>query len=340
MAVNNISGLSETARVYQKDLKMLPYAVMAQVLGLHGINLFPGIQNKHTITEYQRKSGIAKPYATGLTVINSDLGKAAERTLEVQKAYASVKDNINNYKTISVGPGDLLGSNQSKKHPWEMVMLTTIVKTFGEDILDAIFPGERDIADQSPLGMFDGYDTLIDAFVAATEISAGNGNLVTTGSLAAPATETDYDAFEHLLEFWQAAHPALRSAETLLLVPYSISDHYNAAYFNKFRNKPTVDDYNRIYLEGTGGKCKIVPSNVMGTGNRILLTVPGNMDFGMNTLGDEDFVQVRTPYEDPNEIQFWIQGDYGTRIRSIHRKMFQVSDGTATANALSGDYVS
>ncbi len=340
MATNDISTLSESAKVYQKDLKMLPYAVMAQVLGIHGITLFPGVQNKHTITEYQRKQGIAKPYATGLTVVNSDLGKTIERTLEVQKAYASVKDNINNYKTLSVGPGDLLGSNQSKKHPWEMIMLTSIVKTFGEDILDCLFPGARDIADQSPSGLFDGYDTLIDILIASGEIATGNGNLVNTGSIVAPTSETDVDVFNQLLAFWQAAHPSLRNANTLLSVPYSISDYYNGAFFNKFRYKPTVDEYQRTILEGSGGKCKIVPSNIMGTGDRIKLSIPNNEDFGMNTLGDEDFVQVRTPYEDPNEIQFWIQGDYGTRIRSIHRKVFQINDGTPVANALSGDYIS
>jgi hypothetical protein len=340
MATVDISLLSESAIVYQKDLKLLPYAVLRETLGMHGINLFPGVQNKHVITEFMRKRGIAKPYQVGLTVSDSDLGKAIEMTLEVYKAYASIKDNINKYKTISVGPADLLGSNQTKKHPWQMVMLSSIVKTFGEDILDAIFAGKRDVADQSPTGMFDGYDTLIDNFISAGNIKTANGNLVATGSIDAPSTESDFACFTSLLAFWQAAHPQLRTTNSLMLLPADIWDNYNAAHFNKFRYMPVVDEYQRTILTGTGGKCKIIPSNIMGTGKRIILTIPGNLDFGMNTLGDEEFVQVRDIETDPNEVRFWIQGDYGTRIRSINEKVFQVNDGTPVPNAMSGDYIS
>ena len=108
--------------------------------------------------------------------------------------------------------------------------------------------------------------------------------------------------------------------------------------FNKFRSKPTTDEYGRFELYGSGGKCKLLRSNIMGTGQRIILTAPGNFDFGMDTLGDETFVQVRNPYEDPNLVQFWIQGKYGTRIRSIHEKVFQVNEGTPVGLQLSGDY--
>jgi hypothetical protein len=58
----------------------------------------------------------------------------------------------------------------------------------------------------------------------------------------------------------------------------------------------------------------------------------------MDTLGDEAFVQVRNPYEDPNLVQFWIQGKYGTRIRELHEKAFQINEGSPVANTLSGDY--
>lgn len=338
MSTVDISLLAETAIRRQQDLKMLPYAILRETLGVHGINLLPGIQNKDVLTSFYRKQGIMKPYATNVAITDADVGKALEMTLEVQTAYASVKDNIQNYKTISVGPDVLLGKNQSKTHPWQMTMLMAIVRTFGEDILDALFPAERDTGDQSPTGAFDGFDTLIDDFVSGGEISAALGNQVTTGTLEAPSSETDYDPADQLLDFYRSAHPLLKSIPSNLLVPYNIADYYDDAYFNKYKHKPVVDEYNRTELHGTGGKCKIIRSNVMGTGQRIMLTVPGNLDFGMDTLGDEAFVQVRNPYEDPNLVQFWIQGKYGTRIRELHRKVFQINEGAPVANTLSGDY--
>lgn len=336
----DITSLAETAIRRQKDLKMLPYAVLAQVLGVHGINLLPGIQNKDVLTSFYRKSGILKPYSTSKDITQADVGKAEESTLEVFTSYASVKDNIQNYQTIAVGPDVLLGKNQSKKHPWEMVMLQSVIKTFGEDIIDALFPAARDVDDQSPTGAFNGFDTLVDTMVAAGTISVALGNLVNTGAIAAPADEDDFDAADKLLAFWRAAHARLKEVNTIMLIPADIGDYYDDAYFNKFKHKPLTDEFNRTYLHGTGNRCKLVRSTAMGTGQRIYLTVPGNLDFGMDTMSDATFVQVRNPYEDPNLVQFWIQGKYGTRIREVHQKVFQVNEGVPVANALSGDYIS
>lgn len=343
MATTDLSLLQETAIRRQNDLKFLPYFVLRTVLGVHGINLLPGIQNKDTLTAYYRKSGILKPYDSAVPITHADVGKAKEMTLEVKKAYASVKDNIQNYKTVAVGPDVLLGKNKSKAHPWNVTMLTSIVRTFGEDIIDVLFPGVRDTGDQTPQGAFDGFDTLIDAFIAANDITVALGNLVNTFDIgytefAFPVDADDTEVCDRLLSFWRAAHPALKAANSLLTIPSDIGDMYDDSYFNKHKTKPLVDEYNRSVLHGTGGKCKIIRSTAQGTGQRIMLTVPGNFDFGMDTLGDEAFVQVRNPYEDPNLIQFWVQGDYGTRIREIDRKVFQINEGTPVANALSGDY--
>ncbi len=340
MATIDITALQESAIRYQRDLKYLPYAVLAEVLGLHGINLLPGIQNKDVVTNFLRKRGIARPYVAGATVDNQDAGKADESVLTVEKAYASLKDNINNYKKTVVGPDVLLGKNQTKEHPWQLVMLMTAVRTFSEDLLDALFPGERDTSDLSPAGCFDGFDTIINDAITAGKIRQSLNNTRVTSTVSKPADNSETDAFDILLGFYQGANKFLRQANSVLLIPFDMGDAYDMAYFNKFKYKPTMDNYGRPLLEGSSGRCSIVRSAPMGAGQRIILTVPGNLDFGMNTLGDEDFVQVRQPYEDPNDIQFWIQGDYGCRIRSFNEKVFMVNNGSPVANDLSGDYVS
>lgn len=339
MPTVDISSLQTTAKIFQKDLQMLPYFVMKERLGYHGITLFPNVQHQHTLTEFLRKQGMAKPYDISKDISDADVGKAVERTLTVHNAYASVVDNIKNYKTISVGPDVLLGKNKSKKHPWERTMLESIVKIFSEDILDALFPAQRDIDNQTPMGLFDGFNKLIADAVTSEEIIAAKGNYQTiTNGIAYPTTADDTDAFDKLLNFWRNAHPLLKRERTLLLVPHGIWEAYNAAFFNKFKHKPTVDNWQRTELEGSGGRCTIVPSIEMGTGQRLILTVPGNMDFGMDTIGDEDFVQIRTPFTDPNKVQFWIQGTYGCRIRHFHQKMFCTNTGSPSTYRLSGDY--
>jgi hypothetical protein len=85
-------------------------------------------------------------------------------------------------------------------------------------------------------------------------------------------------------------------------------------------------------------KLQIVSHYALGIGDRLILTEPGNLDLGMNTFSDAGFVQVRAPYEDPNEVQFWMQWEIGMRIKNINKRGFMVSDGSVLSNPLSGDY--
>lgn len=338
MPAIDISTLSESAVNYDRELKTLPYAVLRETLGIHGINVISGIQNKDVITNFFRKGGMAKPYTPNPTE-RSDVGKTQERTLQTHKAFASVVDEPSRFKTTIVGPDVLLGKNKTKQHPWELIMLQSIVRTFSEDIIDALFPAKYDTADRSPQGLFDGFDTLVDADITSGLISAANKNLVATGAINKPASDTDTQAYDKLLAFYQAANPFLRTASTNLLIPFGMGDAYDLAYFNKYKTKPTMDNFGRTVLDGSGGKCTLVRSLAMGTGQRIMLTVPGNLDFGLDTESDDQFVQVRDIFEDPNFVQFWIQADYGCRIRNVDTKVFQINDGTPAANAMSGDYV-
>lgn len=340
----DISALSESAIRYQKDLQTLPYAVMAERLGLMGMAIVPGIQNKDVLTEFLRKAGIAKPYIGDGSVENSDVGKAIEHILQVEKAYASVKDTPQNYKKTIVGPDVLLGKNKSKKHPWEKLMLSSIVKTFSEDILFvSLFHAERDTGDQTPNGLFDGFHKKLDDFVVGGEISVANGNYNTSiGAISAPSDEADTTAADQFLALWRLTTPLFRQQkEQLLIVNPDVADFYDDAYFNKFRYKPTMDNFGRTVLHGTGNKCKIVRSNEIGDGQRIILTLPGVMELGLDTFSDQQFVQVRDIYEDPNFMQFWLQADYGVRFASYDKKKLFINDQSAgDPEDLSGDYIS
>jgi hypothetical protein len=84
---------------------------------------------------------------------------------------------------------------------------------------------------------------------------------------------------------------------------------------------------------------QIVSHYALGVGDRLVLTEPGNFDLGMNTFSDAGFVQVRNPYENPNWVQYWMQWEIGMRVKNLHKRGFMMSDGTVTANPLSGDYM-
>jgi len=342
MATVDISGLQRVANTYQRDIQMLPYAVMAVVLGQHGITLFPGIQNEHTIVSFLRKQGVAKPYAPGINISDSEAGKMKESKLKVETAYASISDNIKNYKAVvMITPEEMLGSNKTKKHPFEAELMMAVVRTFGEDILDALFNAERDVADESPLGLFDGFETKVKAAVQSGEIATGEGNLIDSGAFDAPANDTDTEAYINLRNWLRQAQKDLLKSSPYLYLPDQVFINVIDAFKNKTSNKAATFIDMQEYLnkgEGLNSNIRIVQSSYMGNGDRIYLSAPGNMDFGMNTLGDETFFEVNRLDKDRNKINYWIQAEYGTRWRQHHKKMFLTNTGSLTANQLSGDY--
>jgi hypothetical protein len=82
-----------------------------------------------------------------------------------------------------------------------------------------------------------------------------------------------------------------------------------------------------------------VSHEAYGTGDKLMVIKPGTLDLGMDSESAAQFVQVRNPYEDPNEVQFWTQFGVGTRVRDVHRKVLLTNDQANVGTSLSGDYI-
>jgi hypothetical protein len=341
MSAVNIASLQRAAEVYQKDIKMLPYHVLAPVLGEHGINLYPGVENEDVIVSFLRKRGVARPYGIGADLVHSEIGKMIEKRLKVELAYASVKDNIQNYKEKTViTPGEMLGTNKTKKHPLELQIIQAKVTTFAEDVLDALFNAERNTDDLTPMGLFDGFETKVLSAISDGEISAAEGNIEDSDEFVAPADGEDTDAYDNLRDWVRKADPFLLR-DAILIMPLEVSRYAMDALKNKTAQKAaTFIDFQEYLNDDCSSNIKIVKSRFVGTGDRLYLTAPGNMDFGMNSLGDETFVEVNRLHEDRNIVNFWLQASFGTRWRAHHKKVFYTNTGSLTANLMSGDYIS
>lgn len=343
MGVINVSSLQRAAETYQKDFMLLPYAMLIPTLQELKISMLE-VDNKDIVIVKERAGGAVRPYVAGGSInYKAEISRLKERALQTETSVAVIKDNIKNYKTKRVlfDAAKNKVNNQTKQHPLERDIIADVITTVGEDIIDAVFHAERNTADLSPMGMCDGFNTIIDALVAAGEISSGKGNLVDCGALAAPATASDLSAFTNLRDWLRNIDHKWRNKPVALYIPYSSLINVKDALENK---KTSYKDVTFAALltqlqEDCGiPKLQIVSHYALGSGDRLMLTEPGNLDLGMNSFGDAGFVQVRNPYEDANEIQYWLQFDIGARIKNLHKRGFMLSDGTVTANPMSGDY--
>jgi hypothetical protein len=342
--VVNVESLNRELVQYQKDMIVLPYALLIPVLMDLKVSMLGNVVGKDVVIVKERAGGAAAPYTPGqMAVYKNELSRMYERKLEPELCYAAVKDNILNYrkKNILFDAEKNKVDNKTKAHPLERDIISDAVIITAEDIIDALYFASRNEADPSPLGMVDGIYTLQDALVTAGAVSEAAGNLVACGSLATPANASDITAYISLRNWLRAADPKIKNKPLILQISNTTLTNVKDALENK-RNGHSDTNFNTL-LDALRSDCNLPQLMIsshycLGTGSRLTLTTPGNFDIGFNTLSDIEFMKIRTPWEDPNMVQFWIQWEMAMRIKNFNKRGFMISDGTTVGNEMSGDY--
>jgi hypothetical protein len=269
--------------------------------------------------------------------------KFYESSLKPERTYAEIVDNITNYtdKKVISNQGEMV-DNKSKRHPLELLILTNVVKSVAEDVTFALFFAERDTTVMSPMTAFTGFFPKLDILTTAGEISTANNNLKNTGAFVLPTGDADYTAYQQMVAFIRSAHPLLRTTGDVFL--YAAQNPIECARqalwrMTKMFQIPTVDQLiTQLRSDTLTPGLQLKYDVALGTGDKLTLQKPGLLDIGVNNQGDDAYVQVRNPYQDPNEVQFWIQASYDTRIRDVHQKVFQTNEQVNTGVNYAGDY--
>lgn len=342
MGVVNITQLQRVNETYQKDFMVLPYALLIPVLQELKISMLE-VNNRDIVVVKERKGGLARPYVGTDLKYAAEVMRLKERILQTEMAYAAVKDDITNYKEKKVlfDAAKNKINHKTKEHPLEREIIADQIITVGEDIVDALFHASRDTSDQTPMGMADGFNTILDKLVLSGDITTGKGNLVECDGLITPVDEDDISAFTNLRDWLRNIDQKWRNKPVVLYIPNDSLINVKDALENK--KKMFKDVTFEAVLTSLREDCaipnlQIVSHYALGVGDRLILTEPGNFDLGMNTFSDAGFVQVRNPYENPNWVQYWMQWEIGMRVKNLHKRGFMMSDGSVTANPLSGDY--
>lgn len=340
----NIEKLTSAARTYAPAYTALTYHTFSEVAAKLGIRVV-NVDGEHVLVNRRHKAGILAPYKIGLPETQAaEVMKFVEMKLKPELTYADVRDNVTAYDNIEIiadGVSPSVMDNKTKKHPYEMLLISGIVTSFGEDVIASMFFAERDPNTKSPLTAFNGFGMKRDALVAAGLISASEGNLTTTGAFEAPTSSTDSTAYDKLVSFIASADPMLRAREAHLKITEDALLKVRAGYKNKVRafSDPTLAEVIERLKDDANCPHLVVQSHVaLGRGSGLYLTAPGMFDFGVGKQDDQEFVQVRSFGADPNDVQFWIQASYDTRFNDVHRKVFHTNEQKNTGMELAGDY--
>ena len=260
-------------------------------------------------------------------------------SLKPELTVSRIKDNIQNYKEKRVisNAGEPV-DHVSKRHPLEKTVIDNMVISHTEDVIFSAFFAERNEEVYSPLTAFTGFFPWIDHFKTTSDISLANGNLVPTGEFGSGDGVDDYD---RLVQFLRQAHPMLKRG-AVLYYSSSVELVCKEALRKKtsaFKRPTSEEFWEAVKDDANFPMLQPVSHEAYGTGSALILVKPGMLDLGVNTRRASQFVQVRDIFEDPNDVQFWLQSAYGTRFQDVHRKVFQVNECTNQGVDLAGDYV-
>ena len=337
--VINIDELKRYAKTYDGVLRVLPFFSLQEFAQRMRLNVIE-VRDEDVLVNFRRKAGNTGPYKAGASISYPDeIGKIVEMSLKPELTVSRIKDNIQNYKEKRVisNAGEPV-DHVSKRHPLEKSVIDNMVISHTEDVIFSAFFAERNEEVYSPITAFTGFFPWIDHFKTTSDISLANGNLVPTGEFGSNDGVDDYD---RLVSFLRQAHPMLKRG-AVLYYSSSVELVCKEALRQKTKafKRPTSEEFwEAVKDDAKFPMLQPVTHEAYGTGSALILVKPGMLDLGVNTRRASQFVQVRDIFEDPNDVQFWLQSAYGTRFQDVHRKVFQVNECTNQGVDLAGDYV-
>ena len=335
----DLEALKRYAKDYDNVLRTLPYFTFQVFASDMKLNVIE-IDNEDVIVNARRKAGHTGPYKAGAVIdYPKEIGKLVEMSIKPELTVARLKDNILNYKEKKIlsNAGEKV-DHTKKKHPMEKFFVDNHIISHSEDVVFSAFFAERNDGVFSPMTSFTGFFPWLDHFKTTGDINFANQNLKRTGEFGSNDGVNDYD---RLVDFIRSAHPFLKRSAILYH-----SEGVELCALEGLRKKvnafqrPTAEEmWKSVKNDAKCPSLQPVSHEAYGFGSALIMIKPGMMDFGVNTMKATKFVQIRDIFEDPNEVQFWLQAGYGTRFQDIHSKVFQTNEFINTGADLAGDYV-
>ena len=338
MAFIGIDNLTHVKDKLQANIIMGPAYYSADELKRMGVKIITGVEFRETATIFNRKGGTARRKVVGQPQ-SSNLGYLSERVLEAHIVWDFYKANEDDFQEKPVQME--INGSAAFHFPKAEDFINQIGIAFNDNIFPCLWHGDEASA-KPEMALFNGWHALLSKDIADGVVSAAAGNLITMNALAPVSKEGDTAAWDTFVDWYNKWHPALKRREVMVYMSVAYGNYIADAYEQKHRSHEAVQ-----YLPDANGNFKVreypkitfCPSDDFGTGSRIIATIPGNLELGVNSEGDQSFVSVRHGSDtDHKDISFQIQGIFGCRILRIEAPFFVTNGGVIQDKYWSGDY--
>ena len=334
-------ALTHVAEQVGKQIIMGPAYEDPELLDRLGISVISGVQFKKTDHLLVRKGGTTRRKKVG-TPVENKIGFLKERTLIAKLTWNRYKDNIDNYVETVFGTDGKPGGD----YPMSTVAVEAILKSYAEDLKSNLFFGDMENEDsldedKQKLSLYDGFHTDMAHDIADGIISVQNKNLIPCDAISAPTDAHDSTPFDTALEWYTKWDGRLRQQKLVKLHVDILRGLYIAqGYSNKYHGNSKVNYLpNGNFTVPEMPRVEFCPSDAWGVGTRMMATIPGNLQYGVDSENNQSFVKTQFGSdEDAQDVIFQIQSVQGTRIMNPLPSAFVMSDGSIAENVINGDY--
>lgn len=331
-----IDNVKNIANQLEPNIIMGPAYFKKSELSRLAIKVITGVQFKKTAMVLSRKGGTSRRKKVGVRQ-ESKIGYLMERELVAHIIWNRFRHNEDEFQEKPIP----IEGSANFHYPLAEEFITEIGKEFSDDVYANLFFGDENSEDES-LNYYNGFHTLINNDMAKGLISEANGNLIPCAVLDAPQTEGDSQAWDDFVKWHDKWPSVLQDADNVIVyLGVDYGNNISDAYEQKHRSLKSADFLdNGNFKIARYPNITFAPTAKWGNGTRMVATIPGNFELGVNSEGQESFVAVQHGSdEDVKDIIFQIQGIYGCRILDILKRSFVTNGGTIEAgNIERGDY--
>lgn len=316
MPTINHTELNTAAQKYRKELLIM--AIIGIAATLQHMTLRTGVRYKETVGEMDGPVELM-PYTGELLNdgYEEDGMNIDGRDLETHLGQAVKLFDPN--KLLSSLYGSAITKGEALKNvPINKQVLTLMMRKISKGLNQNIFKGVRNGTGKTTKDLFNGFDT-----ITAAEIAAGNISVAKNNMYSFSQDIDDTNAVDMLKAYYRSCSDELREENTKIFLPYDKFDAYNDDYQTTVGAVPYNREFKKTFLEGSSRKCELVPLAGKANADYLQITTKGNALVGTYQMGDYEKIEVRRG-DNPFKLQFITTMFFGTQWETLSPERLMV----------------
>lgn len=303
--------LAKTAIKYRKMFLMM--AVIGLEETKKHMSIRPGIRYKEVVGELTGDIEIGPYSETRIDDSNVNVDKRELETFFGSVVRSFSPNSI--YQSLwgsSVTKGEGLKDTEITKQ-----VVAYLMKKLSQSLNKNVWSAKRNDAGTTTATLFNGFDTIAENEITAGKLTKEKKNLFEF-SEAIDST----NAVDALKTFYRSADDILKGEKTKLFISHDIYDAYVDDYQSTVGAIVYNKEFDKATLEGSRGKCELVPLSNKADSKFIQLTTQGNMLIGVDQ--ESDLEKILIEKHAAFVLQFIVTMFFGCQYESINKERLLV----------------